>query len=79
MREKTDYTIITFGDYHTAIAFECFCQKNEIPGRLIPLPASISAGCGMCWRMRPADAKAAEERIREAGILTEGVFQIMMW
>ena len=25
------------------------------PGRLIPLPREISAGCGLAWRMLPED------------------------
>ena len=27
-------------------------METGIPGRLIPLPREISAGCGLAWRMR---------------------------
>ncbi len=31
------------------------CATAQIPGRLIPLPREISAGCGLAWRMTPED------------------------
>lgn len=79
MREKTEYTVITFSDYHAAIAFESFCREKEIPGRLIPLPSSVSAGCGMCWRMKPEEFTSWETVITDAGIPTEGSYHVMMW
>lgn len=27
------------------------CGLNGIPGRLIPVPREITAGCGLAWRM----------------------------
>ena len=29
---------------------ERICKANGIPGRLIPVPRSITADCGMAWR-----------------------------
>ena len=49
MREKTLKRIITFRTTTDAMAFERYCTENGIPGRLIPVPGDISAGCGMCW------------------------------
>ena len=30
------------------------CRKEDVPGRLIPVPRQISAGCGLSWSMSPA-------------------------
>ena len=30
---------------------EAFCRDSGIPGRLIPVPRQLSAGCGIAWRM----------------------------
>ena len=32
---------------------EKYCLKNNIDGRLIPLPKEISAGCGLAWKCEP--------------------------
>ena len=30
---------------------EAFCRASGIPGRLVPVPRQLSAGCGIAWRM----------------------------
>ena len=74
IREKSLKRIITFHTTTDAIAFERYCMENSIPGRLIPVPGEISAGCGMCW-MVPLDNAEAADRLAEEGIMrTEGSF-----
>jgi hypothetical protein len=55
MRNKRLYNVITFGTTANAMAMEKFCETNGIPGRLIPVPSAISAGCGLAWRILPED------------------------
>ena len=55
-RENTPKRIVTFFTTTDAMAFERFCLDRGLPGRLIPLPGEISAGCGMCWMVRMEDA-----------------------
>lgn len=33
---------------------EAFCRGCRCPGRLIPVPRQLSAGCGIAWRMEAA-------------------------
>ena len=54
-RENTPKRIVTFFTTTDAMAFERFCLEQGLPGRLIPLPGEISAGCGMCWMVRMED------------------------
>ena len=78
IREKSLKRIITFHTTTDAIAFERYCMENSIPGRLIPVPGEISAGCGMCW-MIPLDNAEAADRLAEEGVLrTEGTYIITM-
>lgn len=78
IREKSLKRIITFHTTTDAIAFERYCMENSIPGRLIPVPGEISAGCGMCW-MVPLDNAEAADRLAEEGIMrTEGSFILTM-
>ena len=49
MREKEEKLIITFHTTSAAIAMEKHCKANGLPGRLIPVPRSITSDCGMAW------------------------------
>ena len=50
MREKKLWLIITFHTTTAAMAMEAMCAAKNLPGRLIPVPREITAGCGMSWR-----------------------------
>lgn len=41
--------IVTFPTTTSAIAFERICKSEEVPGRLIPVPPQVKAGCGLAW------------------------------
>ena len=55
MRTKKTYIVLSFRTTVEAMAWEKHCATAQIPGRLIPLPREISAGCGLAWRMTPED------------------------
>ncbi|MGN1319253.1 MAG: DUF3343 domain-containing protein [Lachnospirales bacterium] len=50
-REKTKQKLFTFETTTDAIAAEEFFYKNNYKGRIIPLPTSISASCGLAFIM----------------------------
>ncbi len=54
MRKREKKIVISFHTTAEAIAMEAECLIAKIPGRLIPVPRQISAGCGLAWSM-PAD------------------------
>ncbi len=49
MREKSMKLLVTFHTTAGAMAMEKYCKAQEAPGRLIPVPRSITADCGLCW------------------------------
>lgn len=51
-REKTLKAVYTFHTTTEAMKMEQCAREHGIPGRLIPVPRQISAGCGMAWRLR---------------------------
>ena len=55
MRAKRPYIVLSFRATVDAMAWEKHCLAERIPGRLIPLPRELSAGCGLAWRMLPED------------------------
>ena len=48
MRAKRPYIVLSFRTTVEAMAWEKHCEAEHIPGRLIPLPRELSAGCGLC-------------------------------
>jgi hypothetical protein len=65
MRQKQMYYVLTFGTTTAAISMERFCQERKLPGRLIPLPVQISAGCGLAWRVPETEYPVLEADIRQ--------------
>ena len=73
MRRKEQKLVIAFHTTADAMAFESACKAEGMPGRLIPVPREITAGCGMAWC---ADENARECLVSFAarhGIEAEGV------
>ena len=50
MINKKECLVISFNKTIDAMTVEEYCLKNNISGRLIPLPKEISAGCGLAWK-----------------------------
>ena len=65
MREKSMRFIVTFRTTVGAMAMEKACKEENVPGRLIPVPRAISAGCGMCWMAPPEDKALVESELAE--------------
>ena len=61
MIRKTDKLLVTFFTTTDAMEMERLCQEHRIPGRIIPVPGSISADCGLGWCAPPE----AEKTVRE--------------
>ena len=55
MLKKKPALIITFATTAQAMAMEKFCGREHLPGRLIPVPREITAGCGLSWKAQPQD------------------------
>lgn len=46
MRKKRQYIVLSFASTARAMGWEKECAARGIPGRIIPLPGEITAGCG---------------------------------
>ena len=53
MRVKETRLVVTFHTTADAMAMERFCREHGAPGRLIPVPRELSAGCGLAWSAPP--------------------------
>lgn len=73
MRARSPALIIAFANVTEALAVERFCQEASLPGRIIPVPREVTAGCGLAWKAAPEDREALISALDEAGLTYEGV------
>ena len=76
MRARERRLIVAFYTTHDAMAFEDFCAERDAPGRLIPLPREISAGCGLAWSAPPGDTATVRALLEAAGIEAQHIKEL---
>ncbi len=76
MREKKLQLVLSFDSTAHAMAVENFCIEQGLPGRLIPIPREITAGCGLAWKANPEDEDKLLKAFSEANIVYDGVYRI---
>ena len=70
--------IITFHCTTDAIAMEKSCKATGAPGRLIPVPRSISASCGLSWCADPDSRPVLEKLLHESDLEPEGIYECII-
>ncbi|MGI6070382.1 MAG: DUF3343 domain-containing protein [Blautia sp.] len=78
MRPKKEQLIITFATTSEAMRMEKYCTAHSIQGRLIPLPAEISAGCGLAWKTDPAEQAALIRTLTEDKICWQSMNVLLL-
>ncbi len=78
MRKKELKLVVTFHTTADAMAMEKVCKEREVPGRIIPVPRAISAGCGLAWCAQLSEREEIEAVMRETGIEQEDMHECMV-
>jgi len=78
MRARSEKCVITFRTTAGAMAMEAACREAGLPGRLIPVPRSVTAGCGLCWAAPPESREALEELVMERRLDADGIYAIVI-
>ncbi len=73
MREKAPRCIVSFSTNAHAMALSAACEKRGIAGRLIPLPVSLKASCGLAWCALCEDEGRIRALIDEEGLNVESI------
>lgn len=68
MRAKRPALVVTFDTTAAAMEMEKFCAEQRLPGRLIPVPREITAGCGLAWKAPPEEEAQLTAKLRAAGL-----------
>ncbi|MDY5612994.1 DUF3343 domain-containing protein [Dysosmobacter sp.] len=78
MRQKEEKCVVTFRTTAAAMEMERTCKAAGVPGRLIPVPRTITAGCGMCWAAPPSAREAVEELVVAKHLMIDGIYAIIL-
>lgn len=78
MIKKTEKLVITFHTTAAAMAMEHFCKEAQADGRIIPVPGSISADCGLAWCADPKSEQSLRRLMHQHGITPQGIFRCLV-
>lgn len=78
MRKKEWKLVVTFYTTADAMAMEQVCREQQAEGRLIPVPKSISAGCGLAWCAGSECRDALKQIMQNAGIHEEDMRECLI-
>ena len=71
--------IVSFDSTFEVMECERLCLAADVPGRIVPLPGSITAGCGLCWAMPfSGDALAAFRAACEGRVEVADYHQLVL-
>ena len=71
--------VVTFHTTSDAMAMEKVCKERNVPGRLIPVPRAISAGCGLSWCADLTDREQILDVMKKVGIDLEDVHECLVY
>ena len=78
MIKKMKKLVITFFTTTDAMAMEQICRQEKADGRIIPLPSSISADCGLSWCASPDSEENLRNLMERHGLKFQGVYICMV-
>lgn len=74
----TTELVFTFHSTHQAIKGEQSLVNGGLKVRVMALPNSLGAGCGLCLRVAPDEVTTALALLQDVGIEPEGVYSKVM-
>lgn len=79
MRQSREFLVITFSETTDAMAAEKLFLSRGIPGRIIPIPRQLSAGCGLSFRTEPEWKEQARMTMLSEGIRWHEMEPVVLW
>lgn len=78
MIKKELKLVITFHTTTEAMAMEKACKESGADGRIIPVPRSISAGCGLAWCAKPESIDSLKDLMEKRGIIPQEIQECLV-
>lgn len=76
MLERQTRVIATFDSTVYAMEAEKVCNQYNLNGRLIPVPKEVSAGCGLCYAVSPAEREKLLELVQHGTIRADRIYEL---
>ena len=64
--------VVTFPTTAAAMSCEECCLRRGLPGRMIPVPGEVAAGCGLAWKAAPETQDELAAALAADGVPVEG-------
>ena len=78
MRKKELKLVVTFHTTADAMEMDRICKAHGAPGRMIPVPRVLSAGCGLAWCADVDKRDVLLKIMQEAGLAQEAMHEVMV-
>jgi hypothetical protein len=78
MIKKQERLVITFYTTTTAMAMESICKAAGADGRIIPVPGSITADCGLAWCAKNGSEDELLELMVRNNITPQGIYHCLV-
>ena len=73
MIKRQEKLVITFYTTTAAMAMERICKQCGADGRIIPVPGSISADCGLAWCAAPQSEEILRDFMKQHNLTFQGI------
>lgn len=78
MIKRQEKLVITFYTSTAAMAMERICKEQAADGRIIPVPGSISADCGLAWCARNESEEELLALMVQHNITPQGIHHCLV-
>ena len=78
MIKKQEKLVITFYTTTAAMAMESACKAKGADGRIIPVPSSITADCGLAWCAKNESEDTLLDLMVQHNITPQGIYHCLV-
>ena len=78
MIKRAEKLVITFYTTTAAMAMERVCKEAGADGRIIPVPGSITADCGLAWCAANESEDALLNLMVQQNITPQGIYHCLI-
>ena len=78
-RCKTPHAVVIFHSTADAMALQAAAVGGVLPGRVIPVPSEISAGCGLAWSVPVEQRETLEQALEQRGLAFEAITEVELY
>ena len=78
MRQKQKKVVYAFESTTLAMKMEKIMKEAGAPGRIIPVPKEITAGCGLAYIVEPEKREEVDVLMKEHEIVAQIVTELML-